>query len=67
MDSTKETLDKPKCECCGFKKKINKKLNKNSYSIQKKVNNSNAFLMKQIEELENELIELLEQDCKCDK
>ena len=68
---TKQTSTRSNCECCGFKRNRNPRLNKKSCGIQKKpkaltVKEGNAFLMKQIEELENELMELLEQRCECD-
>lgn len=67
----KETSTRSNCECCGFKRSRNPRSNKKSCSIQKKpkaltVIEANAFLTKQIEELENELMELLEQRCECE-
>tara|TARA_A100001015_G_C14478684_1_gene514642 strand:+ start:63 stop:287 length:225 start_codon:yes stop_codon:yes gene_type:complete len=73
MDSNnrKETSTKSNCECCGFKRARNFKSNNKSSCIEKKpksltIKDDNAFLMKQIQELENELMELLEQSCECD-
>lgn len=59
-----------KCECCGFKRGRNYRSDKKSCGIEKKpktltVKEANEFLTKQIEELENELMELLEQHCEC--
>lgn len=68
MESThnkKET----KCECCGFKRSRNSRSNKKSCGIEKKkaltVKDANTFLTKQIEEIENEIMELLEKGCEC--
>ena len=67
---TKETSTRSNCECCGFKRGRNYKSNKKSCGIKKPkaltVKQANEFLTKQIEELENELMELLEQRCECD-
>ena len=67
---TKETSTRSNCECCGFKRSRNPRLNKKSCGIKKSkaltVKQTNEFLTKQIEELENELMELLEQRCECD-
>ena len=67
---TKQTSTRSNCECCGFKRGRNSTLNKKSCGIKKPkaltVKQANEFLTKQIEELENELMELLEQRCECD-
>ena len=69
-EETKKILSSSNCECCGFKRGRNSTLNKKSCGIKKSkaltVIQTNEFLTKQIEELENELKELLEQRCECD-
>ena len=66
---TKETSTRSNCECCGFKRSRNPPSNKKTCGIKKPkaltVKQANEFLTKQIEELENELMELLEQHCEC--
>ena len=65
----KQLLTRSNCECCGFKRGRNYRSDKKSCGIKKPkaltVKEANTFLMKQIQELENELMELLEQRCEC--
>ena len=70
INDLKKRSTKSNCECCGFKRTRYTKSNNKFCGIQKKpkeltVNDANAYLMKQIEELEGELMELLRQGCEC--